>query len=233
MDTMFLSYSFDPEDRDTQHLLGYLDTVLRAHGWRTVTGEALGGGGLTDEIRQDITDSDALLSLLAPRGAAKADGTFATSDWVRDELQYARAIDKPCVAMVFDKVGLPAGMFSERERIDYDPRTPTAALLKLVAILGLWKQRLGRPVKIRIEPMDLANLLRFNGAARCEARITRGAQVVQDWEPVRVSPQVGGVFVSLRLPEDALVQLRADVSGERWSSLESQQWVHIPLEKQP
>lgn len=233
MNTVFLSYSFDPEDRDTRGLLGHVDTVVRACGWAKVDGEALGGGGLTDEIRRIISDSDALVALLAPRGEARVDGTFATSDWVRDELQHARSIGKPAVGVVFRGVGLPSGMFGERERIDYDPADPIRGVLKLAATFGLWRQRLGRPVTIRLEPEDLANRLRFEGRARCEARILRGAEVLRDWEEVRVSPQVGGVFVDLRLPDDALVQLRADVAGERWSSLESQQWVNVPLEKQP
>lgn len=233
MHNVFLSYPFDPDDLETRRLLGYLDTVFRAQGWRTVTGEALGGGGLTDEVRDRIAGADALVSILAPRGEPRGDGTRAASGWVRDELQHARSISKPCIGIVFQGVDPGGGMFAERERIVYDPAAPAMAILKLVATLGLWKERLGRPLKIRLEPGDLTNRLRFDGNARCEARITRGGEVLSDWQAVRVSPQVGGVFVDLRAPQDALIQLRAQVGGESWYSVESQQWVHVPLEKQP
>ena len=119
-------------------------------------------------------------------------------------------------------------------RVDYDPANPGAALLTLMAIVGLWKESMGRPVTIRIEPSDLAQrLILANGGARCEARISREDGSVTDWELVRVAKRVGGAFVTVRAPGDSLIQLRAFVDGERWMSVEAQQWVQVPLEKTP
>ncbi|HVS09505.1 MAG TPA: hypothetical protein VMS76_06475 [Planctomycetota bacterium] len=234
MDTLFLSYSFDPEDEETRKLLGYLETLLRAHGWQYVNGAAVGGVPLNAEIQARIAAADGLLSILAPRGAPDANGKFRTSQYVRDELQHARALQKPCIALQFPNLALEAGLGDERERIDFDPASPTPALLKLVASLGLWKERLGRNVKVRLEPQDLARrLIAANGGARCEARVCTESGAVTDWRQVRVSRQVGGAFVTLRAPDNSLIQLRAFVDGETWMSVEAQQWVQVPLEREP
>ncbi len=233
MEKIFLSYSFDAADLHTRMLLGSLDTILRAHGLRFEDGAALGGGPLTPVIQGRIQASDALISVLAPRGVADAQGLFDTSQWVRDELQYARAINKPCVAVVFTNVRQTPGMGDDRERIDYDPANPAPALLKLVAMLGVWRQTLGRTINIRVEPVELARqLVSGNGAARCEARVFPADGEPGDWREVRVSKQVGGAFVTLRAPDGGRVQLRASVAGERWSSVEAQQWVQVMLEKE-
>ena len=234
MDKIFLSYSFDPNDATIRTALGQLDTILRAHGLRYEDGGALGGGPLTQGVKDRIAACGGLISVFSQHGQPRADGTYDPSEWVQAELQHASSIEMPCIGVVFPQVRPPGAMLQDRERVDYDPANPGAALLKLMAIVGLWKESMGRPVTIRIEPSDLAQrLILANGGARCEARISREDGSVTEWESVRVAKRVGGAFVTVRAPGDSLIQLRAFVDGERWMSVEAQQWVQVPLEKTP
>lgn len=234
MDKIFLSYSFDPDDASLRTALGHLDTILRSHALRYEDGAALGGGPLTDAIRGRIEGCGGLISVFTPRGAAGPDGLTTASEWVLAELQHASATRKPCIGVVFPGVRPPGAMLADRERVDYDPANPAAALLKLMAVIGVWKDTWGRPVTIRVEPMELAQrLIEANGNARCEARLAREDGSTTEWEQVRVARRVGGAFVTVRAPRDSLIQLRAFVDGERWMSVEAQQWVQVPLERTP
>jgi hypothetical protein len=233
VDKIFLSYSFDPDDEATRNLLGYVDTILRSYGLRHETGAALGGGGLTEEIQRRIAACDALISILAPRGDADAAGQFGTSPFVLSEFQHARSIEKPCVAVLFPSVQLAPALGEDRERVRFDPADPAPALLKLVATVGFWKEQVGRAVKVRVEPEELARrLAQANGGARCQARVNSADGGVGHWQDVRVSRQPGGAFVTLRVPSDSLIQLRAYVDGETWLSIESPQYVLVPLERE-
>jgi hypothetical protein len=58
---IFLGFSFRPEN---ERVVRDIDRLVRSHGLVLVTGEALGGAGLTPEIQSRISQADALVTLL-------------------------------------------------------------------------------------------------------------------------------------------------------------------------
>jgi len=234
MERVFLSYSFDPGDLATRQALGHVETILRSHSLRLEDGAALGGGPLTPEIQERIRDCDGLVAILTPRGGAGPDGLSETSEWVSKELDYARAISRPCVAVVFRSVRIQGGMYADYERVDYDPGSPLAAALKLTSIVGVWKQRYGRSLKVRVEPAEtVRSVLKAGEAAQCHVRLTFDDGTATPWQQVRLSRQQGGAFVTVPgVKDNSMIQMRVFVNGEEWQSVEAGQWAQLLLEKQ-
>jgi len=166
---IFLSHSFDPADRPLAEIVSAL---LESFEIRPITGEVLGGGALTPEVMGGIDGCDGLVALLTPR-QAKPDGLFSTSQWVRVELNYARARRMRAIAVVDVQVDLEAGAYQENERVNYDSASPSAAFLKLARVIGLWKREAGRLLKVRILPDTLARRL---GGSRLRCGKGRGSR---------------------------------------------------------
>lgn len=226
MDSIFVSYSFTSAGRA---LADFVKGVVRTYDIRPIDGEALGGGPLNDAIRKDIASADALIAVLTPKGDGAAD--LAPSQYALEEINHARSIGKPAIGLVAPQTQLPAGLWSEHERIELDANDEKPAMLKLCRTIGRWRSEGGRLVRVLIAPPELAERLDGdNGLARCRFRMTRNGQLLRDWSEVPVLPEVGGVCAYLTgVTDDALLQLRVEVAGQVWESPMLPQWVHVGL----
>jgi hypothetical protein len=102
MKDIFLSHHYDNEGPNIK-LARQVENLLESHNLRAVTGDVLAGGILTSEIQQQIAEADGLVALLTRRDAV-ADGSWTTHPFCLAELQHARTISKPAIALVEDGV---------------------------------------------------------------------------------------------------------------------------------
>lgn len=225
METIFLAHGFWPEERA---FASRVESVLASHGLKPVTGDVLEGQPLTSEVQELIRASDGLVALLQAR--PPADGGMSL--WVRDELQFANAIDIPAIAVQESTVPV-AGMNADDARVDYVPGHETDALLDLSARLGLWKRKHGRRVKVRILPEDAERSLQgVSGPPQCEYQLRgpRNGQILRPWSSAPILLEPGGAFAFLeRVPNEALIELRFSGAQETWASRATPQWLHVEL----
>src|SRR5262249_22010755 len=126
--------------------------LAEAFGYRVITGEDLGGGPITPDVMARINACDALVAVVS-RDIKKPGRKGLPHSWVISELTHARAQNKRTVALVATEVKIE-GPYTENERIALDPRTPTAAFIKLARTLSLWRREDGRTLKVIILPEE-------------------------------------------------------------------------------
>jgi len=224
MKTIFLSSQFDQNDHD---LVSRTERLIQSHNIRTVTGKRLGGATLTPEIESRITECDALVALMTRRQSV-GKGKWKPSDWVRDEVLFARNQSKPFVALVESGVEL-GGMLSQHEHIALDRKQEIEAFLSLSETIALWKRL---PVKALILPPSISKLVAApNVNLHCRYRLMADGRY-SDWQPVDLMGETGGTFAYLHAKnEQQMLQLEVQYNGSRWVSPLTQQWVHVELKK--
>lgn len=204
MRRVFLSHSFADRDRV---LVSQVEALMRSHGVIATNGRTLGGGPLTPEIARFIEEADALVALFTRR---ENDPGNVTHPWVLQEFGHALMRQMPAIGIY--EAGVPVQAAGAGfEHIDYDPAAPVAAFIKLSETMGEWKRRAGRLFKIQVMPEDIARKIGAKADhVRCECRFQIEGNDTA-WLPVKVRREIGGVFVYLRVPENAeMVQLRSD-----------------------
>ncbi len=222
MESIFVSYSFDERGRELARLV---KDLIRTYSIRSVDGEAVGGGALNDKIRQLVDEADGLIAVLTSKNGDKP------SDFVKGELDYARAREKKTTALVDEDVQLGGGLWDDYERIELGTGI-TPAYIKLSRTIGGWRREGGRLVQVAVGPRELADLVDNGDAATCECRLTRQGQVLRKWYKVPLIAEVGGLAAYLNgVPEEALVELRIEVDGQTWKSRALPQWIHAELRK--
>jgi hypothetical protein len=220
---IFLAFAFRDEDKP---LVSQIERLLASQFVQVKTGERLGGGQLTPEVQKRIQASDALIALMTRRDQLQAGG-WTTHPWVKDELAWARAHDKPAITLVEDGVA-EGGMFQPHEWIPLDRSNPLEALLRLAETVAGWKQDAGRMVKVQIAPEDIAGKL-GDGVATCRHRLFQQGKA-SDWRDVMAIPEAGGTFVYLDgVREDHLIQIEATDAGQTWKSPATSQWMLVQL----
>jgi len=225
MKTIFLAYSFRPEDRD---LASHIERLLASHAIRVTTGERLGGEQLTDAVRNRIEQADGLIALVTRR-EQKVGGGWTTHQWVLDELNHARANRKRAIALV-DNVVDVGGMYQSHERIPYDPNNPLLAILALSETVDLWKRDAGRLLKVQILPESVAQ--RLENGSRCTYRFLRDGRWLV-WQDGIAVQEIGGTFVYVNgVHDDVMIQLRVEHQGKIWLSRATSQWMPVELREQ-
>jgi hypothetical protein len=204
MRKVFLSHSFGGQDRE---LVTQVESLLRSHGLVAIVGRNLGGGALTPEVARLIDGSDAMVALLTQRPGEAAG---VTHPWVLQEFGHARLGGKVAIG-VYESGVPPAASDAGFERVDYSRADPVPALLRLSETIGEWKRTAGRLLKVLVMPPEVARVVGPRAdQVRCECRFLIQGQDTQ-WRNAKVRREIGGVFVSLQVPDDVeAVQIRID-----------------------
>jgi hypothetical protein len=165
MERVFVAFGFTAKDRA---VVRDIELILNSFGIRSEGGEVLSGEALDPAILAKIKACDGLVAVLTRRDEDEA----GFSTWVWTELIAARTLEKPAIAMIEKGLKVPkGGLFTQNERINYDPEEPLSAFLKLVQTLGEWKRVAGRQLSVNLLPDKLAQLLRqYRESASCEYR---------------------------------------------------------------
>jgi hypothetical protein len=223
---IFLGFSFRPEN---ERVVRDIDRLVQSHGLVLVTGEILGGAGLTPEIQRRIAEADALVALLTREEKIDGQEAWRPTGWVNTEYISARARRQCAIALVEDSVKVD-GAYAESEHIRIDRQCPCEAMVRLSETIGLWKFESGRSLEIRLLPEAAATLAASEGA-RCEYRVVRPMGSAPPWQEGRAHPKPGGVFLIIPgVRQDEAIEVRImEGNTARWRSVESPQWVHIEL----
>lgn len=228
MQRVFLSYSFRDADREPAR---WVRTVLESHGIRAITGEALGGGGLTATVKARIDQSDAFVGIWTRREAIDEAGTkFRTSNWLIEEANYARHSKKPTVLLVEEGVDA-SGMWEAHERLAFSRDRPLEAILRFGQTLGVWRDEHGRIVEVRLTPDDIARKAAQPGSGyECHYRLHRGHEV-GEWTRANVRSHSGGVLTHLfGVTDDQLFEIWLKSPNDSWMAPASASYVAM-LEK--
>jgi hypothetical protein len=227
---IFLAFSFRAEN---SQLVRDIDRVVRSHGLVLVTGEILGGQGLTAEIQARIKESDALIALMTREQKIEGRDIWQPTPWVTTEYISARARNQLAIAMVEDGVQ-SNGAYAENEHIKLDRTVQSEAFIRLSETIGLWRAQSGRSLEIRLLP-EAAATLAANENTKCEYRLVPPVGDPTDWKVGRARSKPGGVFLvvqGVKVNEDIQVKI-LEGGNPRWRSEESPQWVHIELKSVP
>jgi hypothetical protein len=232
---VFVSYRYDPTDEPARTVLNWVDSILSSFNVDLIDGKSVGGAQLNETIRGRIRAADAVLAIFTAAAPQVPGGPpVPTSEYVRSEYDFAVGAERPAITIVLPGVTPAGGVLGDHERIDLDLTNPSAGLIKLVATIGLWRQRAGRTVLIRLQPDEVGYRLAKSGVEDCcSVRLTSlEGDRSSDWCKVRVRHMQGGAFI--RVPgvrDDSLIQIEGRLPGKNWKSVESEQWVAIPLDE--
>jgi hypothetical protein len=223
VDSVFLSFSFR---ETTRPFLADLQSLLEDQEIRPTLGKNLEGRPLSSEIERLIEGADAFISILTPE-AILPDGTGQPTLWVYRELEYARRLGKPNIAIKHHQVTATPG---EYEYIDWDPQSSCPTLLRLNSTLAAWKRSVGRRAKVRIFPAEIESLIGSSNA-QTRYRLRRAERgEVGNWMTAILQSEPGGTFAYLTgVWTDALIEIMIEADGRRWTSKATPQALHVVL----
>jgi hypothetical protein len=227
MKPIFLAFAFRDNDRE---LANQVQQLLASHDVRVVTGERLGGEALTEAVKESINQSDGLIALLTQRDKIGKKG-YTTHQWVQDELTHARANSKRAIALIETGVNV-AGMYAANEYIPFDRQNSLPAFLALSDTIGQWKREVGRIIKVRILPPNLARKVgQGTETIKCRYRFQIEGRYTE-WKESNPVPEPGGTFIYLEgVRDDHTIQIEVDEQKSKWLSVASPQWVQIQLSR--
>lgn len=208
MRTVFLAHSFADQDRA---FASQVERLIRSQGLFVATGKNLAGRQLGIEVTRRIEDADAVIALCTERAIQPVAGTHP---WVLQEYAIGRAaaVTNPVKnAIAVWQTNIPVqGIDTGYEHIEYDPAQSTETFVRLCEVIGEWKQRAGRLLKVQLMPDAVALRIGQDAArVRCEYRWQADGKE-EDWTSAQVRRELGGIFGYLRVPDSAeMIQVRA------------------------
>lgn len=212
---IFVAFGYNKRDKWIRELVFPL---IQAFGDEVVSGEEIQGQQITDAIRRDIKQSDALMAFVTRR--RKTGQGWGTHRWVTDELSQAIAFDLPVVEIRELGVDDQGGIAGDRQRITYNELERDKCLVELAKTLGNWHS--SSPIELQLLPDDCVKAVRpllNDPRLRCTYQILdrngKRAQPVQ----VDILPKPGGLFVRAENVQPmSFIQVRVECAAESWSS---------------
>jgi hypothetical protein len=231
MQNVFVSFSFREKDAPlVRPTVQILEKLLESFDMRAMSGEYLAGEPLTAAIKTRIEACSGFIALLTPDGRKRGDGKYPAHEWALGELNYARTKNIPAIALLHQDVE-NKGIFQDHEFAAWNPKNSLAAILKITQTVGQWKRTGGKLTKIKIVPEEVGIRVARNGG-RCLYRNLREG-IVTKWLEASVFGEVGGAFAHVSgVQDDALIELKVEVNGERWLSRATPQFLQVELQKE-
>ena len=124
---VFLSFPFKEKDGWIRH---HLPTVLGGWGYRAQMGAHFHGRPISDSVSTTIAKAQLVVCFLM-RGNKLASTGWATSDWLLQELGFAKGKGIPAVVIRERGVRASVGLLGDVQLIELDPAAPFLALLPL------------------------------------------------------------------------------------------------------
>ena len=114
--TVFLAYPFNERDEWIKYSV---PLFLRQHGCNVLTGERYLGREIKNAIMADIGRSNLLLAFLTKHNELKS-GRWGPSEWVLEEIGFARGKDLPVVVIRDKAVDADVGILGDIQIIEFD-----------------------------------------------------------------------------------------------------------------
>jgi len=109
--------------------------ILSGMGFTVVDGKDMHGDILQPEVQSRIEQSDAAIGFFTIRDG-QGDADFTSHLWVRDEMVYANAKEKPIIPVKEDGVKVPDGLLGNRQYILLRQNDRLACVAELVGAVG-------------------------------------------------------------------------------------------------
>jgi hypothetical protein len=208
---VFVGFGYN--DRDTW-IEEQVFPILRCMDFVVVDGKDLHGTILQPGVQDRINQSDAAVGFLSIRDP-DATGDFNSHIWVRDELIYAVARDKPIIPIKEENVRVPEGLLGNVQYITLQQDDRLACVSELVTTLGRRNIR-----RIKLEPEDI-NLNRDLNTWRVDPNFEIRYRT-QDGDglesPVRIGRlekvQYGFYLNVADVPKRAMVEVEGVLNGQ-------------------
>ena len=213
MESIFVAQWFDKKDRE---LVMDVGEVLGSHGLRPVTGKVLGGDALDLGVQRKINGCDGLVALATRRDANG--NVWNTHPWVSNEYVYAKAKDKPAIALV--EAGVPwEGMFAGHQYIPFERDNLSEALLELSYEIGAWRRESGGTVKVQLRPDSVVDIVRGRrDDYQCKYRVLHQGDE-GEWLGCKPVPVGDGLFMYIKgVDANDLIQVNILGVGGQWES---------------
>ena len=131
---MRLFVGFGYNDRDSW-IERQVFPALECLGFTVAHGKGLHGQVLQQGVKDQLDQSDAAVGFFTLReGQEQAD--YTSHIWVRDEIVYFNAKDKPIVPIVEENVKVPQGLLGDRQHIVLRQQDRLGCVVELVQALG-------------------------------------------------------------------------------------------------
>ena len=140
---VFVGFGYNARD---EWIESRLFPILSGAGFTVVHGKDMHGQELKDEVKRRIDQSDAAIGFFTIR-EGQGDADFTSHVWVRDEIVYADAKQKPIVPIREQGVKLPAGLLGNPQFIELDQADRLACVAELFKALGRRNMR-----RLRLDP---------------------------------------------------------------------------------
>jgi len=145
---VFVGFGYNERD---QWIEEQVFPVLQCMGFTVVHGKGLHGEVLQQGVKDQLDQSDAAVGFFTIR-AGQGDADFNSHIWVRDEMVYFSAKDKPIVPIKEENVRVPDGLLGDRPYVVLRQNDRLACVVELVQALG---RRNIRRIKLKPETDQL------------------------------------------------------------------------------
>jgi hypothetical protein len=109
--------------------------ILRGMGFTVVDGKDMHGEVLQPAVQSRIEQSDAAIGFFTVR-EGQGDAEFNSHVWVRDEMVYANAKEKPVIPVKEEGARVPDGLLGNRQYVPLRQNNRLACVVELVGALG-------------------------------------------------------------------------------------------------
>lgn len=225
---IFVAYGYNARDQWVRDLVFPL---IRAFGDEVTTGEELQGEQITDAVRYQIQQSQALLAFITRREQIGTSDRWTTHRWVTDELSHA--LSKNLLAAEVREKGVDdqGGIAGDRQRIVYDENERDKCLVEIVKTIGKWHSASAVSMQLLPETFveEIFPFLKKPGLT-CTYQLLLDGEIGEE-KTTTIVPIKGGLFVNAKnVPRQALIQVRVEYQGKTWiSSFESTDSIGIRL----
>ena len=207
---VFVGYGYNARDKWIEE---QVFPILRCAGFTVVHGKDMHGQQLQPEVTNRIDQSDVVVGFFTIR-EGQGDADYTSHIWVRDEVLYGVARNKPIVPIKETGVKVPDGLLGNRQYIPLDQGDRLASVVELVCALGKRNMR-----RIRLDPNDdalrasLWKLRKTPGfAIRYRTQDTEGVE--SDFREGRLELVDQGFYLDLaEIPKKAYVEVEGLLNG--------------------
>jgi hypothetical protein len=228
---IFIAFGYNDRDKWIREMVFPL---ISAFGDEVETGEVIYGNALTEGVKQQLRDSQAIIAFLTRRADSQGALTASTHWWVLQELAIADTHGLLVLPVREEGLEPQQGIGVNYQWIDYKPAQRDLCIVEIVKALGKWHS--ATSVRLQLLPDECAAQLRPmlrkpDLRVRYQLLINGEEGNLTD---TKVVPIKGGLFVDLRnVPRDALLRLHVGCQGQSWTSdYESMDSVGIKLAKE-
>ncbi|MGH9871734.1 MAG: hypothetical protein ACRD9S_04615 [Pyrinomonadaceae bacterium] len=219
---VFVGFGYNERDKWIEE---QVFPVLQSMGFTVVHGKDLHGQILQQGVKDQLDQSDAAVGFFTIR-EGQGDADFTSHIWVRDEMVYFSAKDKPIVPIKEENVKVPRGLLGDRQYIVLRQNDRLACVVELVRALGRRNIR-----RIRLEPQsdrltrDL-HQWRKKEAFSIQYR-TRSDGLDSTYSPGRLEVVDQGFYMNaVDVPDRAQVEVEGFLNGDKkfssgWASADA------------